>query len=131
MVTLPIFVRDHAEGPLLPWSRQVEAAELFGVAADDGRVEAPLDGLRDRVRERLRRRLVDQKAGFAGDYGFERTTAGERDDRPSARLCLERRDPEVLFTGQQRDGRASIQFTNFVVRSPSEEAATSSASSPS
>jgi molybdopterin/thiamine biosynthesis adenylyltransferase len=31
MVTLPIFVRDHAEGPLLPWKRQVEAAERFGV----------------------------------------------------------------------------------------------------
>lgn len=29
--TLPIFVRDHVEGHLLPWKRQVEAAELFGV----------------------------------------------------------------------------------------------------
>ena len=31
MGTLPIFVRDHAEGQLLPWKRQVEAAERFGV----------------------------------------------------------------------------------------------------
>ena len=31
MVTLPIFVRDHAEGQLLPWRGQVEAAERFGV----------------------------------------------------------------------------------------------------
>lgn len=31
MATLPIFVRDRAEGQLLPWKRQVEAAELFGV----------------------------------------------------------------------------------------------------
>ena len=31
MGTLPIFVRDHAEGQLLPWKRQVEGAERFGV----------------------------------------------------------------------------------------------------
>ncbi|MBK5276047.1 MAG: HesA/MoeB/ThiF family protein [Desulfuromonadales bacterium] len=31
MDTLPIFVRDHAEGQLLPWNRQVEGAEQFGV----------------------------------------------------------------------------------------------------
>ena len=31
METLPIFVRDHAEAQLLPWHRQVEAAERFGV----------------------------------------------------------------------------------------------------
>jgi molybdopterin-synthase adenylyltransferase len=30
METLPIFVCDHAEGQLLPWNRQVEAAEKFG-----------------------------------------------------------------------------------------------------
>jgi molybdopterin/thiamine biosynthesis adenylyltransferase len=31
METLLIFLRDHADGQLLPWKRQVEAAELFGV----------------------------------------------------------------------------------------------------
>lgn len=31
MVTLPIFIRDHAEGQLFSWKRQVEAAERFGV----------------------------------------------------------------------------------------------------
>jgi molybdopterin/thiamine biosynthesis adenylyltransferase len=31
MDTLPIFVRDHADGQLLPWKRQIEAAECFGV----------------------------------------------------------------------------------------------------
>ena len=31
METLPIFIRDHAEDSLLPWRRQVEAAERFGV----------------------------------------------------------------------------------------------------
>ena len=31
LVTLPIFVSDHAEGQLLPWKRQVEASERFGV----------------------------------------------------------------------------------------------------
>jgi molybdopterin/thiamine biosynthesis adenylyltransferase len=31
MDTLPIFVRDYAEASLLPWHRQVEAAERFGV----------------------------------------------------------------------------------------------------
>ncbi len=31
MGTLPIFVRDHAVGQLLPWQRQVEAAGRFGV----------------------------------------------------------------------------------------------------
>jgi molybdopterin/thiamine biosynthesis adenylyltransferase len=31
MGTLPIFLRDHADGQLLPWKRQVEAAELFEV----------------------------------------------------------------------------------------------------
>lgn len=31
METLPIFIRDHAEDSLLPWQRQVEAAERFGV----------------------------------------------------------------------------------------------------
>lgn len=31
MDTLPIFVRDRAEGQLLPWDRQVEAASRFGV----------------------------------------------------------------------------------------------------
>jgi len=31
METLPIFVRDHADGQLLPWKNQVEAAERFGV----------------------------------------------------------------------------------------------------
>ena len=30
MGTLPIFVRDHAKDQLLPWKRQVEAAERFG-----------------------------------------------------------------------------------------------------
>lgn len=38
MKTLPIFVSDHAEDQLLPWHRQVEAAELFG--ATPGQVEA-------------------------------------------------------------------------------------------
>ncbi len=32
MDSLPIFLRDHAESQLLPWSRQVEAADHFGVA---------------------------------------------------------------------------------------------------
>ena len=32
MDTLPIFIRDHADGQLLPWKRQVEAAERFGVS---------------------------------------------------------------------------------------------------
>jgi len=31
METLPIFVRDYAEDQLLPWHRQVEATERFGV----------------------------------------------------------------------------------------------------
>lgn len=31
MDSLPIFVRDHTDGQLLPWNRQIEAAELFGV----------------------------------------------------------------------------------------------------
>lgn len=31
MDTLPIFIRDHAEGQLLSWNRQVEAAERFNV----------------------------------------------------------------------------------------------------
>jgi molybdopterin/thiamine biosynthesis adenylyltransferase len=31
MDTLPIFLRDHADGQLLPWKRQVEAAERFEV----------------------------------------------------------------------------------------------------
>jgi molybdopterin/thiamine biosynthesis adenylyltransferase len=31
METLPIFVRDHADGPLLPWQRQVEASDRFAV----------------------------------------------------------------------------------------------------
>jgi molybdopterin/thiamine biosynthesis adenylyltransferase len=31
MASLPMFVCDHADGPLLTWRRQVEAAELFGV----------------------------------------------------------------------------------------------------
>jgi len=31
MGTLPIFVRDHAEGRLLPWQRQVEAAVRYNV----------------------------------------------------------------------------------------------------
>jgi molybdopterin/thiamine biosynthesis adenylyltransferase len=32
MGTLPIFVRDHAEGQLLPWKRQVEAAGRFSAS---------------------------------------------------------------------------------------------------
>lgn len=31
METLPIFVRDHADGQLLPWKYQVDAAERFGL----------------------------------------------------------------------------------------------------
>lgn len=31
METLPIFVRDHADGQMLSWNRQVEAAVRFGV----------------------------------------------------------------------------------------------------
>jgi len=31
METLPIFIRDHVENQLLPWHRQVEAAERFGL----------------------------------------------------------------------------------------------------
>lgn len=31
MESLPIFIRDHADGQLLPWKLQVEAAERFGV----------------------------------------------------------------------------------------------------
>jgi molybdopterin/thiamine biosynthesis adenylyltransferase len=31
MESLPIYVRDYADGQLLPWKRQVEAAERFGV----------------------------------------------------------------------------------------------------
>jgi molybdopterin/thiamine biosynthesis adenylyltransferase len=31
MDSLAIFLRDHADGQLLPWQRQLEAAELFGV----------------------------------------------------------------------------------------------------
>lgn len=32
MDTLPIYVRDHAEGQLLPWNNQLDAAERFGVS---------------------------------------------------------------------------------------------------
>lgn len=31
MDAIPVFIREHADGQLLPWSRQVEAAERFGV----------------------------------------------------------------------------------------------------
>lgn len=31
METLPIFVRDHADGQLLPWKSQIEASERFGL----------------------------------------------------------------------------------------------------
>lgn len=31
MDSLPIFLRDHADGQLLPWKHQIEAAELFGL----------------------------------------------------------------------------------------------------
>jgi len=31
MDTLPIFVRDHADGQLLPWKCQIEASERFGL----------------------------------------------------------------------------------------------------
>lgn len=31
METLPIFVRDHADGQLLPWKNQIEASERFGL----------------------------------------------------------------------------------------------------
>lgn len=31
METLPIFVRDHTDGQLLPWKNQIEASERFGL----------------------------------------------------------------------------------------------------
>ena len=68
-----------------------------------------------------RRRLVDEDAGLAGDDRFERAAAAERDDRPSARLRLERDDAEVLFAGQQRDRRAPVQLADLLVGAASEK----------
>ena len=92
------------------------AAEALGVAADGAGVERLRRSARAmRVGERLRRRLVDEDAGLAGDDGFERAAAAERDDRPSAGLRLERDDAEVFFAGQQRHRRAPVQLANLVV----------------
>ena len=76
---------------------------------------------RDAVGERLGRRLVDEDAGLAGDDGFERAAAAERDDRPSARLRFERHDAEVLFARQQRHRRAAVQLANLVVGAAAEK----------
>ena len=65
--------------------------------------------------------FVDEDAGFAGDDGFERAAAGVGDDRPAARLRLERHDAEVLLARQQHDGGAAIQIANLVVAAAAEK----------
>ena len=54
-------------------------------------------------------RIVDQHAGHAGDDRLEGAAACQRDHRTSARLSLERHDPEVLLAGQQDDRRSPVQ----------------------
>ena len=69
----------------------------------------------DGVGERLGGRFVDEHAGFAGDDGFERAAAAERDDRPAARLRFERHDAEVFFARQQHDRRAAVEVADLLV----------------
>ena len=91
------------------------------MASNGGRVEASIDGRRDRVGERVGRELRNEHARFAVLDRFDRAAAAERDDGTAARLRFERRDAEVLFAGQQRDRRAPVQFADLVVRSMAEK----------
>src|SRR6516162_10172955 len=101
---------------------EARPAECLGVLADSPSVERMADGATDGVGERLRRRLVDEPAGLLGHYRFTRAAASERDHRPSARLRLERHDPEILLAGQQGDARAAVRLAELLVRAAAEEA---------
>ena len=92
------------------------AAEPLGVAPDGRRSKRRCIARGDRVGEGLGRRLVDEHPGLAVDDRFERAAAAERDDRPAARLRLERHDAEVLFAGQQHDRRAAVQVADRLRR---------------
>ena len=99
------------------------AAERVGVARGWRRCrsDVPSAVARCASANAVDRRLVDQKAGLAGDDRFERAAAAQRDDRPAARLRLERDDAEVLLARQQHDCGAPIQVADVVVRQAAEE----------
>ena len=68
-----------------------------------------------------RRRVGEEDAGLAVDHCFERAAPRQRDDRPAARLRLERYDPEVFFTRQDHGQRATIFVAQRLVRQRSQE----------
>jgi molybdopterin/thiamine biosynthesis adenylyltransferase len=66
MDTLPIFIRDHTDGQLFPWDRQVEAADRFGVTMAQVEVVALERGILPARYQRNRKAISvsDQKTLF-------------------------------------------------------------------
>ena len=81
-----------------------------------------IDRAGNRVGECVGGLNVHQNPGLTGLHRLEGAAAAERNNRPSARLRLERHDAEVLFAREERDRRAAVQVANVVVGNASEEA---------
>src|SRR5216683_838050 len=54
--------------------------------------------------------LLEQHTRPTVDDGVQRATAGVGDDRPTARVGLQRRDAEILFAGKDERPAARVQL---------------------
>jgi len=91
------------------------------VAPDGGRIESAIDGATDGVGKRRGDGFFDEEPCFIRDNRFEGAAARIRDDRPAARLRLERHDAEILFAGKHHHAGAAIEIAHLVVAQPAEK----------
>ena len=63
-------------------------------------------------------RLLDEHAGHAVHHAFDRSSFGQRDDRPAARLGFDGHHAEVLDPGHQDGAAALVEIANLVVLEP-------------
>ena len=73
----------------------------------------PVDG-RDAVEERLDGGLLKEDAGLALHDGLQRAAPAEGEHGATRRLGLHRRDPEVLFPGQDEKPRARVTLATQI-----------------
>ena len=91
------------------------ASEPLRMAADHDGIEGTVDCAPNGVGKRLGSSLVDEKARLIRRDGFEGPASRIRDNRPAARLGLERDDAKVLFSRKDDDSGVPIQLTNLLV----------------
>src|SRR5687767_8802949 len=97
------------------------ARELPGVLAHSLIIERQPHHTVERGGQRVGMQLVEEYARFSVHHRLERAATRQRNDRPAARLRLERSDSEILLPGQDERQRAPVLVADRVVRQRTEE----------